>query len=91
MQGLGVMAKSLWGKREECKVGMCLSVTKAVTGVDRTVFRGSRGQQSSVQCRGSTDRCVGAKKRLLQGQQGKTLFNTMLGASKDTHGAKGRP
>ena len=64
---------------------------KAVTGVDRTVFRGSGGQQSSVQCRGSTDRCVGAKRSLLQGQQGKTLLNTMLRASKVTHEAKGRP
>ena len=91
MQGLGVMAKSLWGKRAECKVGMCLSVTKAVTGVDRTVFRGSRGRQSSVQCRGSTDRCVGGKRSLLQGQQGKTLSNTLLWASNVTHEAKGRP
>ena len=33
----------------------------------------------------------GADKRLLQGQQGKPLINTMLWASKTTHKAKGRP
>ena len=42
-QGMGVLLNSVWVQGGECEVGMCLMISKAVTGADRDVFRGTRG------------------------------------------------